>query len=105
MGKATYSLHQDIQGRVSYPELIELMFGRKQWLSVKSRFNLQGENMVSQVYLGEARDLDDEQIGHISFSQIFLLKAEYFISKLFSVEAELTNGSHMSDLPTFLKVF
>jgi len=36
VGIATYSLHQDVKGRYSYPELIELIFGRQKWVDVKT---------------------------------------------------------------------
>ena len=41
VAQITYPLHQK-NGSYSWPELIELMFGKQEWLDLKSRSGLQG---------------------------------------------------------------
>jgi hypothetical protein len=40
VGQVIYPLHQDIMKRYCWPELIELIFGKKQWKSIKFRYKL-----------------------------------------------------------------
>jgi hypothetical protein len=50
VGQAIYSLHQDSSKRYSWPELIELIFGKKMWQEIKMRYKLyQMKSMVGGI--------------------------------------------------------
>ena len=49
IGQVTYPLHQDGNGRFSYPELIELVFGKQKWLDLRTQYGLKGKSMESKV--------------------------------------------------------
>ena len=46
VGQATYPLHQDSHGKFSYPELINHIFGKKEWEKVKAIHGLHGLQVV-----------------------------------------------------------
>lgn len=80
---ATYSLHQDINSRFSYPELIELIFRRKNWLLIKAKYGLTSEYMESNIYKGEGDE--NEEMGSLHLSKSTLLQIEYLQQKLSKV--------------------
>lgn len=45
IGQISYPLHQDDQGRFSYPELLELIFGHQKWPELQKKFGLTGTHL------------------------------------------------------------
>ena len=45
IGQISYPLHQDAQGRFSYPELLELIFGHEEWPELQRKFGLTGTHL------------------------------------------------------------
>ena len=56
VGQATYPLHQDSASRFSYPELVEHIFGKKQWEKVKLIHGLSGSAMDSKAAGAQAEE-------------------------------------------------
>lgn len=99
VAQATYPLHQDREGRFSYPELVEYIFGRKEWERVKQTFGLSGGNMDGKSTSGLADEL------RLELSPKLLLEIEHKYNDLLEAEDAISRGAGRLAEDEFLMAF
>lgn len=99
VGQATYPLHQDKGGRFSYPELVEHIFGKKEWEKVKLVHGLSGVAMDGKAAGAKAEE------PRLEVSKNLLLEAELKYQDLLQAEEAISRGACRLSEEEFMAAF